>query len=143
MIAVDQSVPDLLRRFISTPHRARVLLGDAELAAETNDLALLIVMRQAATAESNDRLRRTLRMKLVRDPDAPCDCTHVTVIRAWPLLTLLAGTGTVLSLDLERDEILGFVAADVSAERIWEELLPMLLMPFSQAPSPERESSTR
>jgi hypothetical protein len=127
LIAADQSVPDLLRRFVSTPHHATVLRDGTRIAVETNDPELIAAMRRVAVSHSGDQARSTLSMKVVRDADAPCDGTQVTVLRSWPLLTLLAGTGTVLSFDCERGEILGFVAADVDPQHFAGTLLPILL----------------
>ena len=56
--------------------------------------------------------------------------TVVVVISAWPLVTLLAGTGTMLALDGQRREILGFLSSAVSAEQFVNELLPILLRRF-------------
>jgi hypothetical protein len=120
-------VPDLLRRFAPAPYCASLAIGDAAIELRTNDVDLLAAMRRAALAHTNGQHATSLFVKVIRDCDAPSVGSQLTLLSAWPLATLLLGTGTVLTIDCERHEIVGFLAPAVAAERFVHELLPMLL----------------
>jgi hypothetical protein len=77
-----------------------------------------------------------LQAKIIRDYDAPPDGSHVTIISAPPLVSLFVGTGTVLTLDCARRELVGFLASSVTAERLFDELLPLILARLNKTPSP-------
>lgn len=120
------SVPDLLRRFSPTPHCARVHIAGCGAVLRTNDLDLRAAM-QAEGGAARDLAITSLSITVIRDFDAPSAGTQSTLLEAFPLVTLLVGTGTTLTLDLERREIIGFVAPNVATEHFAEELLPILV----------------
>jgi hypothetical protein len=124
--AMQTGVPDLLRRFAPTPHYTRVLINGVEIEFHTDDVEIVAKM-QPMTLSSVRIGAQTLLAKVIRDREAPPGDSGVSIISAPPLTTLLVGTGTVLVLDCERREILGFLAFSVSAERFVDELLPTLL----------------
>jgi len=119
-------VPDLLRRFAPTPYSTRVLIHGVETEFHTDDVEIVAKM-QPMTRDSIRCGSQTLLAKVIRDREAPTSDSEVSIISAPPLTTLLVGTGTVLVLDCERREILGFLASSISAARFVDELLPNLL----------------
>ena len=141
MNASDYSVPDLLRRFVPTPLTAVGCVDSTRIVLQTNDPGLAAAMQQSRPDIAIDPQPRFLAMKIVRDNDAPSAEAEVTVIEVWPLTTLLAGVGTILTLDHRRCELFGFLAASITAERFFEELLPVLLRRFHDAGAAHPASS--
>jgi hypothetical protein len=127
MRTAELPVPDLLRRFSAAPHCANGNIQDIAVTLQTNDLDLVSAL--VAIGESTTIVDRkpSLFVKLIRDYDSTSESPDATVLSAWPLTTLRVGGGTALTLDRERREILGFIAASVSADRVVHELLPILL----------------
>ena len=119
-------VPDLLRRFVPTPHSAIVTVRDIEVTLQTNDPEFVSVMQSAPAASEVPHPKRLL-MTLVRDDTAPSGDSYLTFLPLWPLGTLSLGQGTVLAIDCERREVIGFIANPVAAERVANELFPILL----------------
>jgi len=120
-------VPDLLRRFTPMSHCLSLTVRGFHVSLQTNDAELAAAMKRAGEAQTDDSQRRPLLMSLIRDGDAPPGSAQVTLLAPWPLVTLLLGTGTVLTLDCERRELIGFLAPAVPAERVIDDLLPLLL----------------
>src|SRR5579863_7426038 len=102
MSAVEPGVPDLLRRFVPAPYCASVEIGDIQVDLETNDGDLLSAVREAFRSQPDGRPAASWLMKVIRDDDAPSDGSELTVLSAWPVTTLLLGTGTILFVDRER-----------------------------------------
>jgi hypothetical protein len=127
MSTLREAIPDLLRRFSRTPHIANVVIERVALTVQTNDLHIIAALRPLASGEIDLGGCSPILVRAVRDDDAPRDVSQIVVISAWPLVTLLAGPGSVLVLDGERREILGFLSPAVPAERFVNELLPILL----------------
>jgi len=128
MICADVAIPDLLRRFVPTPHETAAVIGDLKIRLQSNDIELLAAMHPAATNNTNDKgATASLLMRLIRDDEAPSDTSRLVLLSSGPLITLFVGIGTVLTLDCERREISGFVAASIPAARVVTELLPMIL----------------
>lgn len=127
MSAPGAGVPDLLRRFAPTPHTTRVLFYGVEIELHTDDVEIVAKMQPIARNPVRGGSQASLLARVIRDHGTPPDDSLVTIISAPPLTTLLVGTGTVLVLDCERREMLGFLASSISAERFIDELLPILL----------------
>ena len=123
-------VPDLLRRFIATPHVSTFYIGDTPVRLETNDPVLAGAIHNSTALCETENGSATSHWKLIRDEQAPCGGTEITVLSAGPLGILLFGFGTVIAADRERREILGFVAADLSAESCVTMVLPLVLELF-------------
>ena len=141
MNTADLQVPDLLRRFSSAPHCSVGRLQDFEVTLQTNDLDLVSSLQAVGQTSSDTQNNSPLFVKIVRDCESLADVSKPTVLSAWPLTTLLCGTGTVLTLDCERREILGFVAAGISADRVIHELLPILLQHLRDPRQPALHAS--
>ena len=122
MIDTTTGVPDLLQRFVETPFSTTVAIDGAEITLQSN-AQLDGVKSQARGDNFIPRLTATI----VHDPEAPTDNSRIAVIKSWPVATVLAGTGTILALDCERCDILGFLAPTVSSERLLNELLPIVV----------------
>jgi len=125
--SAETGVPDLLRRFAPTPHSTRVLIHNVEIEFHTDDVEIVARMQPWTCGSIGPGSHTLLLAKVIRDRDAPSGDSGVSIISAPPLTTLLVGTGTVLVLDCERREILGFLASSISAARFVDELLPILL----------------
>jgi hypothetical protein len=65
-------------------------------------------------------------LKVIRDQDAPCDGRALTVLSAYPLITLLGDIGTMIVLDCERREALGFLGPELTAEEFAGTLFPLV-----------------
>jgi hypothetical protein len=119
------SIPDLLRRFVEAPHSADVAVGDIAVTLQTNAPDLVSAMLRGQ-ADAKEPCTTQLCMRLIRDDAAPSGGLYPTFLSSWPLGTLLLGPGTVIAIDCERREIMGFIADSVPAERVLRELIPML-----------------
>ena len=136
MTVIREPVPDLLRRFAPTPHVAEVTIGAFPLTVQTDDLRIIAAMQRTGVAEDKSSFRNSMLVRVVRD-DVPMGDAKVLLISAPPLVTLIVGTSTTLTLDCGRREILGFLSRSVSPERFAGELLPLLLQRFrSEIPEP-------
>lgn len=119
------SIPDLLRRFVAAPHSGEVAVGDIAVTLQTNDPGIVSAMLRAHVDGKGPSTSR-LFMRLIRDDAAPSGALYQTFLSSWPLGTLALGPGTVIAIDCERREIMGFIADSVPAERVVKELLPRL-----------------
>jgi hypothetical protein len=138
-----EPVPDLLRRFTPTPYFADVVFAGIPLAVQTNDPEITTAMQRGSSAEITSQFDRPMLVRVVRDDDAPDDSSGIMVLSAWPLVTLLVGTGTTLVLDCERREILGFLSLSVSADRFARKLIPILLKRFRNLALDDRRGQAR
>jgi hypothetical protein len=138
MSTLQEAVPDLLRRFSSTPHVANAVVEGLALTLQTNDLQIIAASQQIVSGGIDLDGHHSILVRVVRDDNAPGDVSETVVISAWPLVTLLAGAGTMIALDGERQEVLGFLSPAVSAERFVDELLPILLRRFRSETCHER-----
>jgi len=120
-------VPDLLRRFVPTPHSA-VMTFDGDICAtvQTNDLPLLTAIQHTATTRDSVAPNLTVRMTIIRDADAPSGGATLTLMSKWPLTTLFVGRGTLLTLDRDTHELFCFLAPSITAAELVNCLLPML-----------------
>jgi hypothetical protein len=125
MTPTRATVPDLLRRCAAAPYSAIIGGGDIALRVETNDLAIISEMQKANVQHSHCDSGGLLFLKIIRDDDAPCDGGAVTVVSAYPLVILRVGIGTMIMLDCERREALGFLAPELTAEEFAGTLFPL------------------
>ena len=123
MSSRQQSAPDHLHRFVETPFVLTYSCGRFE----TNDMELLASLQEANRLESALVNHGPRLVRLVRDPEAPRGGPPATLIWRGPVRTITIGMGTVVWVDVERREILGFIAPDVSASRVSTDLLPLAL----------------
>ena len=119
-------VPDLLRRFAPTPFGAMIGAGNVALRVETNDLAIISELQKAGVQPSHGDSSGLLFLKIIRDKDATSEGRAVTVLSAYPLITMQVGFGTMIVLDCERREALGFLAPEVTAEEFAGILFPFI-----------------
>ena len=119
-------VPDLLRRFAPTPHVCMLCIGGLSVRLETNDPILARAIQSVTLRYEPRDSDSASHWKLIRDEQAPCGGIEVTILSAGPIGLLLLGSGTVIAADRERREILGFVAADLSAEKCAAVVLPLI-----------------
>lgn len=120
-------VPDLLRRFVATPHISRFHVGSTRARLETNDLILAATIQAATAGCETEGAGEFWYWKLIIDEQAPRGGREVSVLSAGPIGTLLFGLGTVIAVDRERREVLGFVAPDISGEEFAAIVLPRIL----------------
>lgn len=120
-------VPDLLRRFVRTPHISSFCIGGTWVRLETNDLTLTSTIQSMTAGCETENRGEVSHWKLIRDEQAPCGGREVTVLSSEPIGTLLLGFGTVIAVDRERREILGFIAPDVTGRVFMAIVLPLIL----------------
>jgi hypothetical protein len=129
MTITTEGVPDLLQRFVATPFSTKIFIDGVEIALQSNiDLADIDGLSAPLSNDSADKLCATI----VRDAEAPADECGVTIIKAWPVATVLIGSGTVLALDCGRSQLIGFLAPTLSMTRFVSEFLPMLVGLYRQ-----------
>jgi hypothetical protein len=116
----DVPIPDLLRRFIATPHTFCTGVGEASARLETNDLALLADFQAEV-----QHLPLGYAWRLIRD-DVTSRGDETTVIVSGPLTVVLLGTVTLVVVDRDRRQVLGFVASDVHAGEFLNRLSSIL-----------------
>jgi len=128
---IVESVPDLLRRHIATPYISTVFTDGGLVTLETNDMELSNTIRHELSRGRKHRPRHSesgpQHWKLIRDDAAPRGGDEITVLAAMTLQTLLFGNGTIITVDRERREVLGFIAPDVTRPVFSTDLLPLIL----------------
>jgi hypothetical protein len=140
MTATTTGIPDLLQRFVQTPFSGTIAVDGAEITLHSNAEFAAISKRALPPGDVPvDRLFATI----VQDFEAPNPDSGITIIKSWPVTTVLCGTGTVLALDCERSEILGFLAPSVPTTRFVDELLPILINLYRELKSGERLQKQR
>jgi hypothetical protein len=120
-------VPDLLRRFVPARHVSNVLAGDTSVRLETNDPSIIEAMAKITALPSQENGGHSYFWRLIRDEETPCGGQEVTILSSGPLSTFLLGVGTMIVVDRERREVLGFIAADVGEKELITRCLPLLL----------------
>lgn len=120
-------VPDLLRRFVAAPNSFVFRIGGTYARLETNDPTLAETIQSATACRENSDAQEDSDWKLIRDEQAPCGGKEVSVLSATPVGTVLLGRGTVIAVDRERREVLGFIAPDISGEELTAIVLPVVL----------------
>lgn len=121
------TAPDLLLRFVPTPHVFSFCRDDVHLRIETNDLNIALAVRKFCMLPSKGEQQTVLLWKFIRDRMAPPGDMELTTLSDGPLRTLLLDTGTMITFDRERHEILGFLAPEVTAEQLVMTLIPLLI----------------
>jgi hypothetical protein len=112
-------LPDLLRRFTETPHAFCTEEGDNSLRVETNDPAILVEF-----VSQIERFPRSYSWKIIRD-DTMSTSRQAMALSFGPLTAVLLGAETLVIVDHERREVLGFLAADVSLREALHCLTPI------------------
>jgi hypothetical protein len=120
-------VPDLLRRFVATPHSSVFCIGNDHVRLETNDLSLADTIRNANVCREKSNAQEHSEWKLIRDNQAPCDGKDITIFSAGSIGTILLGTGTIIVVDRERREVFGFITPDISRDEMASTVLPLIL----------------
>ena len=128
-------VPDLLRRFVATPNSSVFRIGSTYARLKTNDPTLADTIQSATVCQENSDAQTDSDWKLIRDGQAPCGGREVSVLLAAPIGTVLLGPGTVIAVDRERHEVLGFIAPDISGEEFAAIALPLILSLLDSTPN--------
>ena len=123
MTATTSGVPDLLQRFVPTPYTTALIVDGVKVSLQGNFDFGGIDAESSLTNQQVDTLTATI----ICDPEPPNASSEITVIKSWPVATVLIGAGTILALDCERAEILGFLDPSVPPSRFVNELLPRLV----------------
>ena len=119
--------PDLLRRFVPAPYVFSKWDGPNRLFVESNDLEIALSVRRAGIFRRQSNRAGGLLCKLIRDMAGPVDCSEITIVSDGTLRVLYLGRGTILILDHERSELLGFIARNVTIQELVSSLTPALL----------------
>ena len=128
-------VPDLLRRFVAAPNSSVFRIGSTYARLKTNDPTLADAIQSATVCQENSDAQTDSDWKLIRDEQAPCGGREVSVLLAAPIGTVLLGPGTVIAVDRERHEVLGFIAPDISGEEFAAIALPLILSLLDSTPN--------
>ena len=128
-------VPDLLRRFVATPNSYVFRIGSTYARLKTNDPTLADAIQSATVCQENSDAQKDSDWKLIRDEQAPCGGKEVSVLSAAPVGTVLLGAGTVIAVDRDRHEVLGFIAPDLSGEKFAAIALPLILSLLDSTPN--------
>lgn len=119
--------PDLLQRFAAAPYIFKVFRGEQYACVQSNDLEVALSVRRSCVLYSKKTQPDVRFWKLIRDRAAPSGrSSEVLIVADGPLLTLHAGTGTLLIYDRDKSEFLGFLAEEVSTEYLVNNLIPAL-----------------
>lgn len=127
MITGRPCVPDLLRRFVSTPYVLTFGPAEARVCVETNDLEIAQGLHHAYGFSGNAALPAVSYWKLIRDENAPRSEGDPAILLSDPLRMLLAGIGTILVFDRDRHEILGFFAPGATVKQLLTAWIPLLV----------------
>jgi hypothetical protein len=119
--------PDLLRRFVATPYVFTNDDGPERLSVRSNDLEIAITIRRHWLNPSRGNRPSVVSWKILRDIEIPNNSTEVSILYDKNLRTLIVGTGAILSYDIQRSEILGFISAKTTVKQLASSLIPMLL----------------
>jgi len=119
--------PDLLRRFVPTPYVFNLFDGSNQSFVESNDLEIALSVRRSKICRRQGTRAEGLLCKLIRDMAAPVNGSEITIISDGALRVLCLGRGTILIHDLEKSELLGFIARDVRVQDLVSSLIPALL----------------
>ena len=119
--------PDLLRRFVPTPYVFNLFDGSNQSFVESNDLEIALSVRRSNIFRRQGTRAEGLLCKLIRDMAAPVNGSEITIISDGALRVLCLGRGTILIHDLEKSELLGFIARDVRVQDLVSSLIPALL----------------
>jgi hypothetical protein len=104
---------------------------------ETNDPSIVEAMRRVTAPPSHENQDPPYFGKLIRDDMAPCGGREVTILSFGPLSTVLLGAGTVIFIDRERREMLGFIAPDVPTRQFVENWFLLITKLLTTAESEE------
>ncbi len=122
------TVPDLLRRFVPTPHHGEVRMPWGWILVESNILTIArAVARRLSEEVANTRLQRIEVLKIVVDSLVVADGEVTSSIGSGPLRIVLRGTNTILFCDSGTRELLAFLAPEVTVAEFMERLLPIAL----------------
>ena len=127
MNAVIVSPPDLLRRFVFTHHIALHQVNEIAVRLETNDTEIAMAMRANFSSSPEHEELPPFLWKLIRDDEAPCGGQEVTILSSGPLSTVLIGPATVICIDRQQREVLGFLSASISALEFVTAVVPIIL----------------
>ena len=120
------TVPDLLRRFAAATHVCNLLIGNSQVRLETNDPLIVTAMQGLVAPSPPQHAELSYFWKLIRDELAPRGGDEVRELSCGPLSTVLLGVGTIVVIDRQRHEVLGFIAPGISAQHLLAVLLPRI-----------------
>ena len=119
--------PDLLLRFVPSPYVFRKGDGSNRLFVESNELEIALSVHRSDIVHRQGNRSMGLLCKLIRDSAGPVDGSEMTIVSDGVLRVLYLGRGTVLVHDGLRSELLGFIAPDVTVQKLVSSLIPALL----------------
>jgi hypothetical protein len=119
--------PDLLRRFVPTPYVFSECNAPNKICVESNDLEIALNVRHSGILHRQGNRSGGLICRLIRDMAGPVDGSEITIVSGAVLRVLYLGRGTILIHDLERSELLGFIAGNVKVQELVSSLIPALL----------------
>ncbi len=119
--------PDLLRRFVATPYIFSKSDGPNRVCVESNDLEIALGVRNWLISLPREDRAGGLFCRMIRDTNCLVGGTEISIVTDGALRVLHLGQETVLIHDVERSELLGFVAPSVDVSMLVSSLIPALL----------------
>jgi hypothetical protein len=128
MDGMTATVPDLLRRFVPTPHGGAVSREAGLLWIESNDeFFAMELLDRLRISLPGPLLRTTEHIKVVIEDTIAEDGDQLMLVETGLVRTLLRGTTTVLICDFEERKIFAFLPQTISCDEFLDRLLPALL----------------
>ena len=126
MNVMNSFIPDLLQRFVPTPYVFAFGEPRNVIRIESNDLELARGVLLACKLR-HDSEPVVLYWKIIRDWLAPQDGDDVSILLDNPIRTVLVGSGTILSFDQDKREVLGFLSPSASVDQLVNTWIPLLI----------------
>jgi hypothetical protein len=121
-------VPDLLQRFVPTPHVLCFCIDDTRIFFETNDLSLVdATWTFGAALPEAEHVSAAYRWKVIRDHQVRGNGQEITILSSDALSVILRGTETIITIDRQLHEVLAFIGPDVSRREFTSRLVPIIL----------------
>jgi hypothetical protein len=119
-VSFEAGIPDLLRRFVATPHTFSTGMGEDAIRLETNDPMIVDNFRSQF-----HNFPHSYTWKLIRDDVTSTDDV-TTVFVSGSLVMVLFGIETCVVVDRDCRRVFGFLACDVDASEFLNRLSPIL-----------------
>jgi hypothetical protein len=116
--------PDLLRRFVATPHHARIRAHSLHVDVMSNDSLLVECLRMELASESQTEAEWTC--KILRDTEKPIESPRDISFGHPGLDVKCYSSGTQFVVDRDSREVFGFIVPEDSCERVAESLEQLL-----------------
>lgn len=118
--------PDLLRRFVPTPHEACIRCDGLHVHLRTNESRLVEKFGRMGSCNGGD-----VKWTMVCDPELPSPLSDPLAIESAAVLFLSFGRACFMAIDRANQEITGFMSAAISDKEWLKVILPAVLKAMS------------